>query len=337
MRSSPEGSTPVTHVLYLTAAPNRNPISGAEEHVLTLSTRELAHLGVDVELVALMWGGRKDEDLLRRLLDVSATGATITTLRRRESPFKPLRLLLMLHAWVRLFLLFRQRRHRVINLHLDLVYAPLIARLARCRAVVMSVHNDEPLYHTRRWRYWLPVLNSCVSRYIAISRTVAETLCDNAAIAMSKVSTVYYGVPSRTSLTANRQDPKNGGFVVGFVGRLAEQKNVHILIEAVSGMPGVQLVVVGDGPLRDKLERLSSQRMAAVTFVGPVPNAADTWMPRFDLLCLPSLWEGLGLVLVEAMLAGIPVAGSIEVRFQIFSITDELGIYLNQPRTGCAK
>jgi glycosyltransferase involved in cell wall biosynthesis len=69
-------------------------------------------------------------------------------------------------------------------------------------------------------------------------------------------------------------------------------------------------VVVGDGPLRPELEGLARARGAAnVRFLGARPRA-ERLMPAFDLLCLPSAWEGLGLVLVEGMLREVPVAGS---------------------------
>jgi len=49
--------------------------------------------------------------------------------------------------------------------------------------------------------------------------------------------------------------------------------------------------------------------MDNVLFLGMVQDA-QRLMPLFDVLCLPSLWEGLGLVLVEAMFNGVPIIGS---------------------------
>src|SRR5690606_16973595 len=98
--------------------------------------------------------------------------------------------------------------------------------------------------------------------------------------------------------------------IVGFVGRLVPQKNLPRLIDAVGRVQGVHLALVGSGPLEQTLRRRAQDRAPGrVHFLGQRDAAADL-MPAFDLLCLPSTWEGLGLVLVEAMLRGVPIAGS---------------------------
>jgi len=69
-------------------------------------------------------------------------------------------------------------------------------------------------------------------------------------------------------------------------------------------------VIVGSGPLRGALEqRIAERSLQNVRLVGNVPDAR-TLITAFDLFCLPSLWEGLGLVLIEAMLQRVPIAGS---------------------------
>jgi len=78
-------------------------------------------------------------------------------------------------------------------------------------------------------------------------------------------------------------------------------------------------VLIGDGELRHDLEALANECGANVRFWGPIPEAW-TLMPMFDLFCLPSIFEGLGLVLVEAMLQRVPIVGS-----QRGAITEILG------------
>jgi len=99
-------------------------------------------------------------------------------------------------------------------------------------------------------------------------------------------------------------------FVVGFVGRLAPQKNVPLLVAALKQLPDVHGVIVGDGEQRKELQALANAGGTQnIQFLGHQPNAADL-MPAFDVLCLPSRFEGLGLVLVEAMLRRVGVIGS---------------------------
>ena len=108
-------------------------------------------------------------------------------------------------------------------------------------------------------------------------------------------------------------------FIIGYVGRLVEEKGVHILLRAVAGLGGEwQLRILGSGPQRTHLERLAAELGIAerVRFEKPIPS---TQMPGYynqvDALVLPSLtrsnWkEQFGRVLIEAMACGVPVVGS---------------------------
>lgn len=112
---------------------------------------------------------------------------------------------------------------------------------------------------------------------------------------------------------------RDGAFVVGYAGRLVEEKGVQVLLRAVAGLDGDwQLRVIGDGPYRSTLALLSVELSIEprVVFEPWVPSAE---MPRrlngLDVLVLPSLtrsnWkEQFGRVLVEAMACQVPVVGS---------------------------
>ncbi|WP_457979673.1 glycosyltransferase [Ectopseudomonas composti] len=102
------------------------------------------------------------------------------------------------------------------------------------------------------------------------------------------------------------------GRVLGAVGRLVVEKGFDLLIEAVSGWlkahPRDHLVLVGEGSERKALVALTRRLDVAgqVHFVGYQPDAPRLYR-AFDLLCIPSQQEGLGLVLSEALIAGVPV------------------------------
>jgi len=107
-------------------------------------------------------------------------------------------------------------------------------------------------------------------------------------------------------------------FVIGFVGRLHWRKGIETLLDAVAGLEvsSWKLLLVGDGPQRDKLVARAkllgiSERMI---ITGAIPHQQ---MPRYmsimNLLVLPSTkeqWEQFGHVLIEAMACGVPVIGS---------------------------
>jgi glycosyltransferase involved in cell wall biosynthesis len=100
-----------------------------------------------------------------------------------------------------------------------------------------------------------------------------------------------------------------------FAGRLVEQKNPTMLVEVLSLLrgEGVRLLVIGDGPLgaamRARAEALDV--LDRIEFCGALPHeAALEAIARGAVLLLPSLWEGLPIVLLEAMAIGVPVVAS---------------------------
>jgi glycosyltransferase involved in cell wall biosynthesis len=101
------------------------------------------------------------------------------------------------------------------------------------------------------------------------------------------------------------------------VGRLSHQKGQDVMLrawdETRAQVPGAALVLVGDGPER---ERLESGAPAGVRFAGQVADAAG-WLAAADVVVMPSRWEGAPLVLLEAMararsVVATDVAGAAE-------------------------
>jgi glycosyltransferase involved in cell wall biosynthesis len=108
-------------------------------------------------------------------------------------------------------------------------------------------------------------------------------------------------------------------FVVGYVGRLVEEKGLLVLLRAVAGLAGDwRLVLIGSGPLQPPIERLAASLGIAerLTFIPGVPSSEmPRYLSQFSVLVLPSLtrpnWkEQFGRVLVEAMACQVPVVGS---------------------------
>ena len=95
------------------------------------------------------------------------------------------------------------------------------------------------------------------------------------------------------------------------VGRLEFQKNVEALIEAVQGLDGVTLTIVGDGSLRSRLESQARAGSARVEFVGRLPQERlPELLWQAEIFVLPSRWEGNPKALFEAMACGVPVVGA---------------------------
>ena len=108
---------------------------------------------------------------------------------------------------------------------------------------------------------------------------------------------------------------ENAGHVFAAVGRLSSEKNLALLLDAftsvVAANPDARLLLVGDGPERQALLAKAAQLglQKQVIFAGNRSDM-DQIYPLLDCLVLPSLSEGMPLVVLEAMSRGIPVIAS---------------------------
>ncbi len=150
-------------------------------------------------------------------------------------------------------------------------------------------------------------------RVVAVSASVAERLATSG-VPASRLTTIQNAHAFRTDLLSRREGraalglPADGP-VIGFVGRLAPEKDLAMLIRAVGGLARpVVLAIVGEGPARASLESL------AATVLGPgrvawcegVIDAARVF-PAFDCFAISSKTEGTPMVLFEAAAAGVPI------------------------------
>jgi len=99
--------------------------------------------------------------------------------------------------------------------------------------------------------------------------------------------------------------------VLGWVGRVSREKGADIALEALPHLDGVELTMIGDGPLRSTLERRASDLgiSASVTWHGWVPRA-DRLLRAFDVVILSSRTEGTPIIALEALAARVPLVAT---------------------------
>jgi glycosyltransferase involved in cell wall biosynthesis len=191
--------------------------------------------------------------------------------------------------------------------------ATLAAR--RGRPLIVTLHGtDVALARRLPGGYWL--MGTVLRRAAAVT-AVSSALAEAGAQATGWPARDIALTPMPLAPTAApvSQTEERAGAV--FVGRLTAQKRVGDLLEALALLAAqgkrLSLVIVGDGPERAALEQRSAAPDLAglVTFVGAVPPAAVAGHFAGRAVCvLPSVDEGLGLVVAEALVAGVPVVAA---------------------------
>jgi glycosyltransferase involved in cell wall biosynthesis len=183
----------------------------------------------------------------------------------------------------------------------------LLAGLLTRTPIVAVIHGRTPPWR-RRQQWLVRLVARGVRAYVCVSRDSARYAESLLGLKPGSVHVIHNG--ALVSSTSAPPVPP-GDVRIGAVGRLSPEKGLEVLVEAMRSVPRCRLVLVGDGPERAKLEELvgTLDLGARVNFAGWVdPPWTATW--AFDVLAMPSFMEGFPLVIVEAMLAGIPVVAS---------------------------
>jgi glycosyltransferase involved in cell wall biosynthesis len=207
----------------------------------------------------------------------------------------------------------RMQDRGVVHLHNHIAKASCtVAMLASALSGIpysFTLHGPDIFFEPHHWR-----LDEKIARAAFVA--CISNFCRSQAMLFSdpehwdKLHIVHCGVdPARYEAAGERA----GGHLL-FVGRLAAVKGVPVLIEALAAVrplrPGLRLTLIGDGPDRRMLEALAREAGIgdAVEFVGYRSQAeVAATLATVDALVLPSFAEGLPVVLMEAMAAGVPV------------------------------
>ncbi|MDZ4843147.1 MAG: glycosyltransferase [Hyphomicrobium aestuarii] len=303
----------VTHVSPFGDYDGQIVFSGAENHLFALMTGQReARLDVELLMLVVHDGPR----LRAKALELEASGIRVTRLVYDRSLVPAIGRAAWVAQLPRLVGLMRQRQHRIIHTHQPHAsqLGRVAARLAGCRTIIDSVHNDEPYFARSDWKLRLKALQRVTGATIAITERVKSHLAGTVGLDPDGITVIPYGVELPISIDRAGARRELGlaedAFVVGFVGRLVPQKDLGTLIDAMAGLPDAHLCLVGNGDEETALRAHCARAgLVHVHFAGARPNGADL-MAAFDVFALSSKWEGLGLVLLEAMSRGVPIVAT---------------------------
>lgn len=175
---------------------------------------------------------------------------------------------------------------------------------------VRIVRVDQlPLRTTDAWALWRTrFLSLRVDAHVAVGKASAQRMEDFYALGRDSVISIPNGVPDRPELLGSSLANPEAYLTVGSIGRLDAMKAHDILIQAIAQVEGTQAVILGDGEQRLTLERLAANLGVSdrVQFLGWLDDPRS-YLPKFDVVAMPSRSEGFPLAMVEAMLAARPV------------------------------
>ncbi len=212
--------------------------------------------------------------------------------------------------------LLRREAPHLVHLHSRRgadVLGGIAAKVAGVPAVLSRrVDNPEPpLWARCKYRLY--------DRVICISEGIARVLRDEGvdAARLRVVRSAVDAAPWRKPLTraafCDRFDLPQEALLIGVVAQLIQRKGHRVLFDALRGLPlpqPVALVLFGQGPLQDELaSRAATLPLAAVRFAGFCQDLPQ-WLGALDLLVHPALAEGLGVSLLQASAAGVPIIAS---------------------------
>ncbi len=211
------------------------------------------------------------------------------------------------------------RAERPDLVHTHLVHADVYGGAAAGLLRIPSVstrHNDDR-YLLGPFRYVDRAFARPARRLIAISDAVRRFL-ELAGHDPAKLVTIRYGLDE---LPAAPSDPTPAAAGIPgeaplalAVGRLIEQKDHATLLRGFAlvraEVPDARLAILGSGPLEAETRRLAAELGLEDAVTLPGRTEIRDWLERADVFVHTSRWEGFGIVLLEAMLAGLPVVAT---------------------------
>jgi len=202
----------------------------------------------------------------------------------------------------------------IMNSRLGYDLLPDMTCLSEPPAVVVQLHAEEP-NQTGYVRYVSRRYGNLIDAFSVVSENLKQTIADYE-IPPSKIDVIYLGVESEGEFDPARVEPLgpagSGAKRILLPGRLVEQKDPLLTMEALAlaRERGAEFVldVVGDGHLKEPArERAEELGIADAIRWHPPSQEMARWYRSADLVLMTSLYEGIPLVVYEALAMGVPV------------------------------
>lgn len=240
--------------------------------------------------------------------------------------------------------ILREGDYDVVHSHVHF-FSGVLLRWAQAEQVPLRIahsHTSRDGRSNSRWRrYYRRLMKSWTRRYathgLAASKLAAVELFGESWQADERFQTLDYGLDltpfqelfGRAEVRAELDIPKDA-LVVGHVGRFDHAKNHLFLVEVAGAVlksrPDVHFLLVGDGPLRPEIEAQAMHMGLSrkMHFLGARTDVPRLMLAAMDLFLFPSLYEGLGICLLEAQAAGLRCLVSDAVPTEVVRVRDSV-------------
>jgi len=240
---------------------------------------------------------------------------------------RPVRPWTDLKAFLQLLKLLRSRHYDIVHTHMTKggFLGRIAARLTRTPLVVAGAHNFGVLHFHEKivascfWLFDKVMVAFFTDMVVSVSEQNRREVLRLRMVPPHKIVTITSGIDLRKFTPevacSSRNSSLSAALVVGTVTRLVPVKGIPDLLramaEVVRVLPSARLVIVGDGPEREAIERqiVSLSLSSCVTLLGDRGDVVRL-LSGFDVFVLASRSEGLPIAVMEAMAAGRPIVAT---------------------------
>lgn len=233
-----------------------------------------------------------------------------------------------LRIFFRFYNLIKKEKPDILQVHL--FHADFLSRICnlflKIAVLISTVHNTNIGGKFKNILFKLT--KHIPSKTILVSEGVKEYMIKKGIIDVGKSQVIFNSINinefefDRDKSIRKKLNIEGNQKVLITVGSLTKQKGHEFLIKAMKELikdyPNLILLIIGKGELREKLEKeIKSFNLEKNIFLLGYKENLKEYLSASDIFVLPSLWEGFGLVIAEAMASGLPVVST-----RIFGVMD---------------
>lgn len=230
--------------------------------------------------------------------------------------------------------LIKRKKYDVLHLNVFQAQAMMYLRLAKNQGIPIRIahsHNTELRRSRTKWLKMLVheggkrLFSLYATDFWACSQLAARFMFPKNVVKKEQYCFIPNGInleKFQFNISTRREKRKElhleNTFVIGNIGRLCYQKNQRFLLNVFSdvyqNMPESRLLLVGDGDDRKELELYAeSLGLLDSVIIYGTSNQVEELLCAMDVFAFPSLFEGLGIAMIEAQASGLPVICSDQI------------------------